>query len=217
MIGKLLPPPVSVAEAFQDPPGLPLFGAEPDEISRAVPKRRREFTTVRWCARQALAGLGHGPVPILRGERGAPVWPDGIVGSMTHCDGYRAAAVAHASEVRGIGLDAETHQPLPDGVLDLIALPAEQRHIAELSGTDPEVHWDRLLFSIKESVYKAWFPLTRRWLGHEQAEITMAFDGTFAARILEADPRVPAEGFTGRWATDRERGLVVSVITVPLG
>ncbi|WP_316248221.1 4'-phosphopantetheinyl transferase superfamily protein [Streptomyces sp. TRM49041] len=215
MIDKLLPSAVSVAEAFHDPPGLSLLGAEAEEVSRAVDKRRREFTTVRWCARRALKGLGIGPVPVLRGERGAPVWPARVVGSMTHCDGYRGAAVARDSQVRTVGIDAETHLPLPGGVLHLVALPSEQRHLAELADTDPGIHWDRLLFSAKESVYKAWFPLTRRWLGHEQAEITFGADGTFAARLLLTDPQIPAEGFTGRWAV--EQNLLATAIAVPTG
>jgi 4'-phosphopantetheinyl transferase EntD len=214
VIDQLLPSRVSVAEAFHDPPDLPLLGTEAEEVSRAVDKRRREFTTVRWCARRALAGLGIGPVPIPRGERGAPVWPDRVVGSMTHCQGYRAAAVAHDTDLRAIGIDAEDHQPLPDGVLSLVASETERAHLAALAGRRPEVHWDRLLFSAKESVYKAWFPLTRRWLGHEDAELVFGVDGVFTARLLETDPAVPAEGFTGRWAVDGVH--VVTAVTVPV-
>ncbi|MEV5463347.1 hypothetical protein AB0L17_35085 [Streptomyces cellulosae] len=103
MIEKLLPPLVAVAESFGDPAHAPLLGAESGIVAGAVGKRRREFATVRWCARRALTDLGIAPVPILTGEGGAPAWPDGVVGSMTHCDGYRAAAVAHAGEVRGVG------------------------------------------------------------------------------------------------------------------
>ncbi|MCQ0025028.1 4'-phosphopantetheinyl transferase superfamily protein [Streptomyces somaliensis DSM 40738] len=213
MIDLILPSAVSVAEAFHDPPDLPLLGAEAEVVSRAVDKRRREFTTARWCARRALAGLGVGPVPVPRGERGAPVWPDRIVGSLTHCQGYRAAAVARDADLRSLGIDAEDHLPLPDGVLGLVASEAERAHLAALARLHPGVHWDRLLFSAKESVYKAWFPLTRRWLGHEEAELAFAPDGTFTARLLQRAPAVPAEGFTGRWAVDG--ALAVTAVTVP--
>ncbi len=100
------------------------------------------------------------PQPVLPGERGAPRWPDGLIGSMTHCDGYCAAALARAGELVSLGIDAEPHDRLPEGVLDVTTLPAERTRLRELARSRPSVHWDRLLFSAKESVYKAWFPLT---------------------------------------------------------
>ena len=59
------------------------------------------------------------------GAKREPLWPAGVVGSITHCDGYRAAAVARATDLATVGIDAEPHEPLPDGVLAAIALPAE--------------------------------------------------------------------------------------------
>ena len=170
-----------------------LFPEEEALLARAVDKRRREFATARDCARGALAALGVAPVPILRGERGAPQWPPGIVGSITHCAGYRAAAVARASDVLTIGLDAEPDEMLPDGVLGSVSLPGERERLRDLAAAAPGTCWDRLLFSAKESVYKAWFPLTGRWLGFEDADITIdAADGTFEARLLTAAPMVGA-------------------------
>ncbi|URN17332.1 4'-phosphopantetheinyl transferase family protein, partial [Streptomyces sudanensis] len=116
-------------------------------------------------------------------------------------------------DLRSLGIDAEEHRPLPDGVLGMVASETERAHLAELARLHPEVHWDRLLFSAKESVYKAWFPLARRWLGHEEAELAFAPEGTFTARLLQSDPAVPAEGFTGRWAVDE--ALAVTAVTVP--
>jgi 4'-phosphopantetheinyl transferase EntD len=214
MIEKILPATVASAEAFADPPDALLFPEEEAVIRRAVDKRRREFTTARVCARRALEDLGLPPTPILPGERGAPQWPYGVVGSMTHCDGYRAAAVAWGTQVHAIGIDAEPHAPLPGGVLDTIALAGELRRLEELRRTAPTVHWDRLLFSAKECVYKAWFPVTRRWLGFEEADLVLRRDGTFTARLLATGATIPAggplTGFTGRWVI--ADGLVVTVI-----
>jgi enterobactin synthetase component D / holo-[acyl-carrier protein] synthase len=214
MIEELLPPPVVAVESFVDPPEATLFPAEEAVIARAVDKRRREFTTARLCARTALARIGVPPAPILPGEWGAPGWPAGVVGSMTHCAGYRAAAVARATDVATIGLDAEPHEPMPTGVLPTVASPAEQAALAELSARGA-VCWDRLLFSIKESVYKAWFPLCRRWLDFTEAEVTIQPDGTFSARLLVPGPVVAGvklTGFTGRWLA--RDGLVVTAIAV---
>jgi 4'-phosphopantetheinyl transferase EntD len=215
VIGQILPAGVACAEAFADPPGVALFPEEEALIAKAVDKRRREFATARGCARSALAALGVAPAPILPGERGAPQWPAGIVGSITHCAGYRAAAVARARDVLTIGLDAEPDEVLPDGVLGVISLPGERERLRGLAAAAPGTCWDRLLFCAKEATYKAWFPLARRWLGFEDADITInAADGTFEARLLVAAPVVggsPLAGFTGRWlACD---GLILTAIT----
>lgn len=212
MIEKLLPPPVACAEAYQDVPEQELFAAEAALVVRAVPKRRREFATARHCARQALAKLGLPPVPILAAQR-APQWPAGVVGSLTHCDGYRAAAVARAGEVPTLGIDAEPHAPLPAGVADLVVRPEEAVRLAALAGADHRVCWDRLLFCAKEAVFKAWYPLAGRWLDFQQASVTLGPDGTFQAQLLVPGPRVAGaevSGFAGRWLA--AGGLVVTAI-----
>lgn len=131
MIETILPEAVACSEAFHDPPDAGWF---PEEavISRAVEKRRREFRTVWHCARRALRELGLPPVAVLPGERREPVWPPGAVGSMTHCTGYRAAAVAHSRELVTVGIDAEPHEPLPPDVTDGIALDEELVRLATL-------------------------------------------------------------------------------------
>jgi len=211
MIERILPPEVRTAYALDDPPDAKLYPQEAKFVAKAVPKRRDEFTTVRHCARTALAALDVPPGPILRGERGDPIWPAGIVGSLTHCAGYRAAAVARATEISGIGIDAETHGPLPSGVLDLVSLPAERDHLAALAASHPKTFWERLLFSAKESVYKIWFPRTGEWLGFEEAELT--FDPaaeTFTARLLRPGPFQVLEG---RFLVEDD--LVVTAISLP--
>jgi 4'-phosphopantetheinyl transferase EntD len=217
MIGGILPLWVAWAEAFDDPPDATLFPEEEALLAGAVDRRRHEFTTARHCARKALALLGVAPAPILPGSRGAPQWPPAIVGSITHCAAYRAAAVAHAASVASIGIDAEPHRPLPDGVLATIARPTEEAELRQLRLRCPETHWDRLLFCAKEAAYKAWSPLTERSLGFEDAEITIDPDHhSFTATLLVPGPylhRRELTGFTGRWLVTG--GLVATTITVP--
>ena len=159
LLGQVLPDRVVSAELYDDPPGLAPLPEEEPLIARSVAKRRNEFVTVRYCAREALGELGIGPVPILKGDKGEPCWPDGVVGSLTHCRGFRGAVVGRAREVRSVGIDAEPHDALPDGVLDAITLPVER---SELPASPGRLHWDRILFCAKEATYKAWYPLTHR-------------------------------------------------------
>ncbi|MGW7646359.1 4'-phosphopantetheinyl transferase family protein [Streptomyces bobili] len=229
MIEELLPATVIAVEAHGED-GVrefgdgPLYPQEEALVARAVAKRRREFTLVRSCARRAMEKLGVPPQAVLPGERGAPTWPAGLAGSMTHCDGYAAAALVRAGDLASLGIDAEPHQPLPDGVLSAIALPAERERLRRLAADRPDVHWDRLLFSAKESVYKAWFPLTRKWLDFSEADIEIdagpagAAQGTLRARLLVPGPVVDGcrlGHFGGGWTVGR--GLVATAITVPHG
>lgn len=216
MIGDILPSQVVAEEAFRDLPDVMLFPDEQAVIANAVDKRRREFATVRACARAALARLGVPPAPIVPGLRGAPQWPAGVVGSITHCAGYRASVVARDRDVVTIGIDAEPHDKLPGGVLDAVASPGERARLAALAAVTPQVCWDRLLFCAKESVYKAWFPLTHRWLDFEEASVD--FDPvrrTFTARLLVDGPVVNGArltGFEGRWLV--YDGLIAAAIVI---
>ena len=215
MLERILPPPVAVVTATGDR-DAELFPEEEAALGNAVEKRRREFVTARACAREALARLGMAAQPVPAGARGEPLWPPGVVGSITHCTGYRACAVARASELRTIGVDAEANDALPPGVLGDIALPEERRWIAAAAAAEPGTSWDRLLFSIKESIYKAWFPLAGSWLGFEDATVTLDRErGTFAARLLVPGPLLDGrrlEGFGGRWLA--AEGLLLSAIAV---
>lgn len=218
MIEEILPPDVAVAEALNDDVGTDaLFPAEASALGRPVEKRRREFITARACARRAMAQLGLVPAPVPSGPQGEPIWPAGIVGSITHCVGYRACAVARASDVVAIGIDAEPHAPLPAGIrLSDIAGPEEVAQERDLRLARPSVHWDRLLFSAKEAVYKAWFPQTQQLLGFEDAHISFkSSDRTFTA-LVHAPSNVAgtcrSTSYHGRWLM--RNGLVMTAVTV---
>lgn len=212
LLGSLVPPSVATVEAFDDLPDIHLFDEEIASITGAVEKRRHEFATVRHCARTALATLGIQPLPLLPGYRGAPQWPTGMVGSMTHCAGYRGAAVATATDVLAIGIDAEPDAPLPDGVLTVVARPDELERLTKLPAG---IVFDRLLFSCKEAVFKAWYPLTGLELGFDEASIRFQpAERAFTAELhtdrgLDLVPRL----LTGRW--DVQRGLVISALVLP--
>ena len=208
---------LAAAEMYDDPPGLAPLPEEEPLIAKSVAKRRNEFITVRYCARQALGELGVPPVPILKGDKGEPCWPNGVVGSLTHCTGFRGAAVGRHGAVRTVGIDAEPHDVLPKGVLDAISLPKER---AELQAMSDGLHWDRILFCAKEATYKAWFPLTHRWLGFEDAHITFGVGdsgtaGLFESRILidpAAESGPPLQTLSGRWSV--RDGLALTAIVL---
>ena len=216
LLSSVLPASVVSAARVHDDDAGPLHPREEPAVARAVATRRAEFTTARSCAREALASLGAPAEAVPVGEERAPVWPAGVVGSITHTRGFRGAAVAWRSVVRSVGIDAEVHDALPDGVLEAVSSPGERDVVERLSAERPDVWWDRLLFSAKESVYKTWFPLTGRWLGFEDAELVPAQDGTFVARLLVEGPTVDGavvSSFEGRWAV--ADGILATAIALP--
>jgi 4'-phosphopantetheinyl transferase EntD len=223
MIATLLPRAAVTAEAGPGDWSAPLLPTESALVARAVEKRRREFSAGRSCARRALERLGLRDVPILAGPRREPLWPPGIAGSITHCSGYCAAAVARMTDLGGIGIDAELRAPLDQGVVDLVCTGNEMAWARAQRGD----HWPALIFSAKESIFKVWYPIAGRWLDYRDAELTIdAVACRFSARLLVSD--LPA-GFPahvdGRFLVDDQRvytsvalpARVAAVATGPAG
>ncbi|MFV2038689.1 MAG: 4'-phosphopantetheinyl transferase [Acidimicrobiales bacterium] len=184
-----------------------LWPEEGAALGEVVDGRRWDWVMGRRCAREAMERLGVQPVPLLSGDAREPLWPEGVVGAITHTRGYAAAAVARKGEVRAIGIDAEPDEPLPEGVLRRVSVASERSWIE--SGHDLGVaHPDRLLFSVKESIYKAWYPMARSWLGFEDARVRVdAASQTFEAEILVEGPFAGVQGRYG--AVD---GLLLTAI-----
>ncbi|ATO15131.1 4-phosphopantetheinyl transferase [Micromonospora sp. WMMA2032] len=213
----LLPSTVAVAVAGPADWSGELLPAELAGLGdRAVPSRRRDFTAGRMCARRALAALGLPPTPVPAGPDRAPVWPTGVVGAITHTEGYCAAAVARAADLRAVGIDAERHRALSPGVRRKVCRPDEEAELARLPAGLP---WPTVVFSAKETVYKIWHPVVGTWLGFPDARVTLDLDaGTFRAEIaparLAAAPVAdPPTSMTGRFAVDDDLVRTAAVLS----
>lgn len=151
-----------------------------------VAKRQGEYLAGRLCAREALRQLYGKPNVPARGEDGAPQWPLDIVGSITHGAGQAAALVAHASDWQGLGLDVE--QQL--GATRASKLAGEILTMAELqraNGLQAEAfaRLVTLTFSLKESLFKALYPLVRqRFYFHDAELLSWNEDGRARLRLL---------------------------------
>lgn len=216
MLETILPATVAVSEAFTDDPECDVFPGEEDLIARAVPARRREFITARRCARLALGVWGYPPRPIRPGPGREPQWPAGIVGSITHCPGYRAAATADAFEWAAIGIDAEPHDPLPTDVLKAISTESERTDLLRFSKSRPGIHWDRLLFSTKEALYKTCYPFAGLHLGFADTRVHVdPASETFIGKFRIGSPgsdRLSID-VRGRYLIDAD--LIMTTIALP--
>lgn len=183
--------------------------------------RRAEFAAVRWCARRAMSRLGVPPKPIISRGHGCPSWPAGVIGSMSHCSGMVVAVVALDGVLSSLGVDVEPHRALPHDVRDLVLSPCEQDRHKSLSRRFSAVHWDTIVFSVKESVYKAWYPLRQEWLDFSDVEVHIdAALGWYRANIVasRAEGGIPAiSQINGRWAIRTGFVITTAAVLGPLG
>jgi 4'-phosphopantetheinyl transferase EntD len=107
MLERLFPEDVWTVVADEDAWRGPLLPEEERDLGSVGEGRRRDFRAGRACARQALTRLGLAPAPLLRRPDRSPAWPSGAVGSISHCPGFCAAAVASAARYGALGLDVE--------------------------------------------------------------------------------------------------------------
>src|SRR3979411_1268727 len=147
----------------------------PQALRHATQKRQREFLAGRWCAEEALQCLGAGSIHVAMAEDRTPIWPDGVVGSITHTGDFAAARVGGAADIAGVGIDSEE-------IID----PAAARDIADICMVDEAMlfkpahgrsfcEFCTFVFSAKEAVYKCLFPLTRKFLEFSDVRI-ISFD-----------------------------------------
>ncbi|MFN3936375.1 MAG: 4'-phosphopantetheinyl transferase, partial [Gemmobacter sp.] len=211
LAARMFPPGVAVAACPVEPSRTPDWPVEAAGVALAVPRRRAEFAAGRLAARAAMARLGMPAMPIPMGADRAPVWPEGLAGSITHTGGLALAAVAMRREVRSIGIDAEPDEAMPGAVTDVICRAAERRWCA---GQADPARAARAIFVAKEAVYKAQFPLSRTVFGFEVIEIAVSPDGNrFEARFVT--PVAPfGQGTVVSGHLCRAAGMVLAAVTL---
>ncbi len=164
----------------------------------AVSKRQTEFLAGRICAHEALRRVTGVPgIPTI-GEDRSPCWPTGVVGSITHGAGWAAAVAARSEQWRGLGLDVEKLLPVTraDRLAAEILTPQELEGYAELDDEQRALRVT-LTFSIKESLFKALYPLVNKRFYFQEAEMThVDTDGHARLRLLN--------DLSDEWKTDAE-------------
>nr|WP_246256743.1 4'-phosphopantetheinyl transferase superfamily protein [Isoptericola halotolerans] len=185
--------------------------AERALVADAVPVRRAQFASARRCARAALRDLGRPAAPVLHDLRRRPRWPAGVVGSMSHGTGVAAAVVGSAAAWQGVGIDVEAAVPLPDDVVDMLLTPQERRRLH--GWARPEAPGTTVVFSVKESAFKIFSPLTDGWLDPDDVDVRVAAEGAATAELARPLP----DGRTrlhGRWGV--VGGAVVTLLAAPV-
>lgn len=148
---------------------LALLPEEQRAFAASVDNVRRASGAARIVARRLMAQMGQSQQAVPKSTSGAPVWPEGLVGSLAHNSQVAVAALARRMDFSSLGIDVETAEPLEADLLDLIVTTTERKAIA-----NDACGGGRLLFSIKEAVYKAVHPLDGVFLEHHDVEVNLA-------------------------------------------
>ncbi len=149
----------------------------PDRLDRAVEKRKSEYLAGRAVAMAALASNGHASTQIATGSNREPIWPAGVAGSITHSKGRCAAIVTDQPDTL-VGIDIEdiAEGSSLDAIFKVALQPEETRLIRE---SDSQALTATLVFSAKETLYKALFPAVKQFFGFDHAELHCAPSETF--------------------------------------
>jgi len=204
-----------------------LASLHPDEallVEGAVEKRRREFATGRKLARAALAQLGVDGVAILQDEMRAPVWPEGIAGTISHCSKKAFAVVGRRDEIGTIGIDAEDRLHLSEELWSSILVDEERAFVAGAPFGERE-ELAMIVFSAKESLYKAQYPCTKEFMDFVDARIEITklergprLHGSFRAVFLrDVSGFVAGTEVPGRFRQLVDDGILVTSVQIPQG
>ena len=152
-----------------------LHPAEENYFSQLSSVSRKEhYRSGRICAGEVLSKLGARGQPVLRDpQTREPLWPEGISGAITHSGNWAAAAAGKTSDVSGIGIDLEDLERQVDSRISRhVCIPEEQKWLQECEEDFLEQNL-KIIFSAKESIFKAFFPYTRTYLHFHDARILM--------------------------------------------
>lgn len=168
LLKGLLPSEVAVAEYHGVWNDMPIYVDEAKIVASSVKKRQLEFAGGRACARAALSQLQTHPPPILRDKNGAPLWPSGTTGSISHANLVFGAVAAHIEYVPAIGLDIELAGVVKISEWPLLFTQNERSRLCADSNPD---FLSTLYFSAKEAFYKCQYSVTGDWLDFHDVEV----------------------------------------------
>jgi 4'-phosphopantetheinyl transferase EntD len=200
-------------------PQAVVFDEERAAVARAVEKRRFEYYATRQLAHEAFRSLGVPVVPVLNRQDRSPIWPSGVIGTLTHTAGWCAVAVALPQPACvSLGLDAERAYDMSTEVARRVLTDLEFQRLSSLSPSEFQSR-ATLCFSAKEAVYKCLFPFVQRYIGFEEVEIELDFaasSGPFAVRLLNPElgraAGPPGYALSGRFIS--EGNLWVTGVTM---
>ena len=186
-----------------------LYPEEDALIPNAIPKRSREFRSGRTAARKGLLELGLPPAPILAGEKREPLWPEGCVGTISHCGGYCLVIVSSSEDSISLGADIEQLGRVQPHLWPRIFTGDEKACLGKLGGPEAD-RASTAMFSAKEAFFKLQHPLTGLWLEFLDAEVRLEPGNSFSLSVSKPLPSpMDGQAFRGSYAVWRDCCIAV--------
>lgn len=184
-------------------------------MARATPARQAEFAAGRAAARHALRVICMVPYAIPMGTDRAPVWPNGVVGSITHHEGRCIAVVARRSSLSGLGLDLAALDPLAEDLWSTILTDNDRNWLSDQQ-KPLQGGYAQMIFSAKEATYKALYPLSRRIVGFDAMDIApdLARNRFTATLRIAFGPHRAGRRLEGQLFC--REGLICTLMALPL-
>jgi 4'-phosphopantetheinyl transferase EntD len=182
------------------------FELHPDEralTGKMAAKRLADFRASRYVASNALSQLGHSDFAILINQQRGPIWPPGIIGSLSHCSEIAVAVAIDDRSIASIGIDVEAYYEMEENLRKLICSEQEMKHLRSIG--QPEL-MSKIVFSIKEAIYKCLNPLIQQWIDFKDVSIVLDKNKqTYVANLnSELTARLGCSTISGRWLINEQ-------------
>lgn len=214
IFSRIFPTSVTAVRATPAMYDAPLYPDEDPAVAKAVLSRRREFAAGRAAVREALRRCGEQQASLPAQPDRQPRWPAGYTGSISHCDGFCAAAVTRRSIILSVGLDVEPAVNLPRELQPLI-FSQEERIRLEATGRQISPPWCRIGFCAKEAFYKGYYAIEEKYLDFLDVDLVLGVDpdgqsGDFYVTIRSSSRFIGdrSSPVRGRWLADQ--GFVIA-------
>ena len=174
VLQEILPADITSIFSARPPTDARLWGIETEMARNMGEKRYAEFIHGRHTARLALQQIGCPQAAIGKGKSREPLWPQHIVGSISHTLHCAAAAVTFDNKYLGVGVDMEPSKQLEEKLFKAICRP-EELALFDRENLTPRAAGERakLLFSIKESIYKCLWPSVQSFIDFTEMQIEL--------------------------------------------
>lgn len=190
-----------------------LYPEEDALLSRAVPKREREFRSGRTAARKAMLELGIETFPILIGAKREPVWPASVVGTISHSGDKCLVILGKSREILSFGADIEQLGRIKKNLWKKIFRPGETEYLLSLN-TRQRDFASTTIFSAKEAFFKFQYPLTKEWLEFLDVEVRIEDNSNFTVEVSKPHyPTLASNRFNGICA--RLRNYCITAMGLP--